>query len=260
MTGLAYPLLLVFGIVLAAHLWERGRMATGGGRLELVFLGGLFGMALGAKLGFAVAEGWWTRPAELPLGSWRGLGWIVHGKTVTGGLLGAYAGVELAKRAIGHRSPTGDLFALTVPASLMLGRVGCVLQGCCLGVPLDASWYTLADAGGVERWPAPVVELVFNAAMLAGFYAWHRRHADPERANPLRGQLFHVYLIGYGLFRAAHEVVRETPRVWGALSGYQGLAGLVFVLGVVRFVQRWRDAHAADRCAQPGPSHARKRA
>lgn len=240
MSALVYPLLLVLGIVLAAHRWERGLASTAGVRLELVFLGGLFGMAIGAKLGYALAEGLWTLPSELPRGSLDAWIWVLGGKTITGGLLGAYAGVEVAKRAIGLREPTGDLFALTVPASLMLGRVGCLLEGCCLGRVIDARWYALVDAEGVPRWPASLVELLFQALMLAGLSVWQRRHADASRPKRLRGQLFHVYLIAYGVFRMLHELARETPRIVGPISGYQLLALALLILGLARFVQRDR--------------------
>src|SRR5262245_20128698 len=129
MSALIYPVLAVIGILITARLWERAAPDRAlRERLQLVFIGGLVGMAIGATLGFALAEGVWSLPDGASLGELRTWLVIFGGKTVTGGLLGAYAGVELAKRAIGHDQPTGDVFALTVPFSLMLGRVGCAVQ------------------------------------------------------------------------------------------------------------------------------------
>jgi phosphatidylglycerol:prolipoprotein diacylglycerol transferase len=239
MTELVYPLLAIIGIAISAHLWERATPDRAlRQRLSLVFLGGLFGMVTGAVLGYALAEGIWALPQGAPLSSLRTWLVIFGGKTVTGGLLGAYAGVELAKRAVGHTRPTGDLFALTVPFSLMLGRVGCLVEGCCLGRPIDAAWYAISDAHGVPRWPASLVELSFNALFVAAAYAWTRSHESAARPNPLRGQLFHVYLIAYGLFRFGHEWLRDTPRLWHGMTAYQGLALLLALLGAARFVQR----------------------
>ena len=48
-------------------------------------------------------------------------------------LLGGYLGVEIAKRFLRYPGTTGDWFALVVPLSIMLGRVGCILHGCCSG-------------------------------------------------------------------------------------------------------------------------------
>ena len=103
--------------------------------------------------------------------------------------------VELGKRFINYRDATGDVFAVIVPVSLVLGRVGCYLQGCCLGrgCYLDA-WYAVTDAVGTSRWPAPLVEAAFN--LVAATILWQlscKRIAT--------GQLFHIYLIAYGLMR-----------------------------------------------------------
>jgi prolipoprotein diacylglyceryltransferase len=38
------------------------------------------------------------------------------------------------------------------------------------------------------------------------------------------GQHFHLYLIAYGLFRFTHEFLRDTPKPFAGLSGYQILA------------------------------------
>ena len=76
--------------------------------------------------------------------------------------LGGYVSVEIAKRFLRYHSATGDWFALIVPLGIMLGRVGCILHGCCLGRACDASWFTMNDTVGVARWPAALVELLFN--------------------------------------------------------------------------------------------------
>jgi phosphatidylglycerol:prolipoprotein diacylglycerol transferase len=89
------------------------------------------------------------------------------------------------------------------------------------------------DTNGDARWPAALVELLFNALML-GLILWlHRRKA-------LRGQLFHLYLIAYGLFRFFHEFLRDTPRILGPFSGYQLVAAAVTGLGIAGFIVRKR--------------------
>ncbi len=62
----------------------------------------------------------------------------------------------------------------------------------------------------------------------------------PGRVHRLQGQFFHVYLIVYGLFRFAHEYFRDTPRLVDGISGYHLLAMGIFLLGLVRYVQRAR--------------------
>jgi phosphatidylglycerol:prolipoprotein diacylglycerol transferase len=147
--------------------------------------------------------------------------------------------VELAKQALGYRAATGDLFALVAPLGIAIGRVGCLLHGCCLGERCAPAWYTLRDAQGVARWPAVPVELAFNILALVIFLLLRRRGAMGGCAA-LRGQHFHLYLIGYGAFRFAHEWLRVTPKIAGVISGYQLAALACVALGAWGFHMRAR--------------------
>ena len=185
----------------------------------------LVGAFFGAKLVYFFAEGW------LHVGGGDMWLQLATGKSILGALLGGYAFVELAKRQIGYRRATGDDFALIAPISIGLGRIGCLLHGCCLGVVCRPEWYALRDAEGTPRWPAVPVELGFNAGTFFLFLFLRHRKILP-------GQHFHLYLIGYGLFRFAHEFARATPKIVGAFSGYHFAAIGVALLGLVGFLYR----------------------
>jgi phosphatidylglycerol---prolipoprotein diacylglyceryl transferase len=249
-----YPLGAVLGLLLSAWGWERAssaETAPNAQQRHAIFFGCVVGAVLGAKLGYWIAEG--LTVLHDPALDWRTrILALVQGKTVTGALLGAYAGVELAKRRVRYALPTGDRFALLAPLSLAIARLGCWAQGCCLGVPLPAAAWTMRDALGVPRWPAVPLEFGFNL-MFLGWVAWMlaRRTAGERAPATLQGQLFHVYLMAYGLFRFAHEFMRETPRWFGPFSGYHVLALALIALGVSGFVRR---AGGARRSAQA--SHA----
>ncbi len=223
-----YGLLLLAGIGVSLWLWTR--LAKREDRLLLVYIGGLCGAFLGAKIVYLLAEGWLHFGKE---DMWLQL---ATGKTIVGALLGGYAGVELSKSFIGYRAATGDWFAIVAPIGIMLGRVGCLLQGCCLGSVCEPAWYSLQDQAGIDRWPAVPLELAFNI----GFLLVALLVLRPRRLLP--GQHFHLYLVAYGLFRLAHEAVRATPKVFGPLSGYQLAALALVVLGVARFQQRRQTA------------------
>jgi phosphatidylglycerol:prolipoprotein diacylglycerol transferase len=62
----------------------------------------------------------------------------------------------------------------------------------------------------------------------------------------LPNQHFHLYLVAYGLFRFTHEFWRDTPQVFGPLSGYQIAALLLVMLGGVGF---WRRAQSSVKSA-----------
>ncbi len=247
-----YTLTVITGILASAGLWwwiartaGRGRagdeLRGAGWKLAGVYLAGLLGAIAGAKLAFVFAEGYRYR------GDWLA---IISGKSITGALLGGYAGVEWSKRLYGIRATTGDLFAISVPIAIVIGRVGCLAQGCCPGIECGAHWWAIADAHGVQRWPAAGVELAFNGVFLAWVLAATRR-------GWARRNRFHAYLIAYGLFRFVHEFARDDARWLGPLGGYHLVALAILALGVIRYLQRSRPDEISPRAtAGDGPATA----
>jgi CubicO group peptidase (beta-lactamase class C family) len=218
-----YSVLLVTGLVVSLVVWVR--LVRRDSRLLGVYLGGVLGAFTGAKIVYLLAEGWhfWGSPD-------RWLIWAT-GKTILGALLGGYAGVELAKRIVEYRQPTGDLFAIVAPIGIILGRIGCLLHGCCLGIECAPSPWSMRDIHGIDRGPAVPVEILFNVAAFGGFLFLRLR-------GRLAGQHFHLYLMSYGLFRFIHEFVRATPRLAGGLTGYQWAALACVALGGWGFRRR----------------------
>ena len=219
-----YSWLMLAGLALSIVFWSR--LARRDGRLLPVYAGAVLGAFFGAKLGYFVAEGWMKIGSD---GFWLDL---ATGKTILGAMLGGYLGVEGVKMAVGYQEATGDWFALIVPAGIVLGRIGCLLHGCCPGKILEVShWFTVTGPDGMHRWPAVTAEIAFNIVALVAALAL-------SRARVLPGQHFHVYLIAYGVFRFGHEFLRGTPRIIGPFSGYHLLALAVVALGIGRFHQR----------------------
>lgn len=222
---MAYPLLLLAGIVVSFFTWRR--LARNDARLPVIYAAALVCAFAGAKLVYLMAEGWlwWDRPE-------RWMAWL-SGKSILGALLGGYAGVEAAKKLTGYTSPTGDLFAVVAPLGILLGRVGCLVHGCCPGVVCAPSWFTITGADGRSRWPAVPVEMGFNVVALLVVLVLRARRLLP-------GQHFHLYLMACGAFRFFHEFLRGTPRLTGGFSGYQVAALAVFFLGAWGFFRRQR--------------------
>ena len=221
----AYSFLLLGAIALSGVvLWRLRRRDAD---LLTVYLITLAGAFLGAKVVYLLAEGWmfWDHPDRWQI-------WLT-GKTILGALLFGYPAAELGKKFLGYKRVTGDWFALAVVPGIILGRVGCLLQGCCNGRECAAAWWTVRDAAGVDRWPSVPLEMAFNLAAWSVLLTLHR-------AGRQRGQLFHLYLMSYGVFRFVHEFARGTPRVAGVWSGYQVAAVLVFALGLWGYRRRAR--------------------
>ena len=239
---------MLAGIFVSIFLWTR--LARRDDRLVLVYVAALAGAFLGAKLVYLGAEGWrhWHDPNR----------WVIlaTGKSITGALLGGYAAVEIAKHLLNYRGVTGDWFAIIVPAGVMIGRIGCMINGCCLGNICDAAWFTINDANGVARWPSSQMEFAFNAVMLGVILFMRGRAGSPLPAvfettasgahgvtRPTNnylfaGQHFHLYLMAYGIFRFFHEFLRDTPQIIGPVSGYQIAALGIFALGAAGFIRR----------------------
>jgi phosphatidylglycerol:prolipoprotein diacylglycerol transferase len=221
--GSPYSLLMLAGIAVSVAFWMR--LAKRDERLLIIYIAALVSAFLGAKIVYLIVEGWmfWDAPDR----------WViwVTGKTILGALLGGYLGVETAKKLTGYTQATGDWFAVVAPVGIVLGRIGCLLHGCCLGTECGSEWWTIRDAHGVARWPAVPVEIIFNVAAILVFISLRRRHW-------FVGQHFHLYLIGYGLFRFVHEFLRATPRVVAEISGYHIAAIAVAMLGFVGFARR----------------------
>lgn len=101
----------------------------------------------------------------------------------------------------------------------------------CLGRVCEASWFTMNDPAGVPRWPAALVELLFNALMFGAAVLMRWRKILP-------GQHFHIYLMTYGTFRFLHEFLRATPEILGPISGYQIASLGIVALGAIGFWRR----------------------
>jgi phosphatidylglycerol:prolipoprotein diacylglycerol transferase len=225
--GLATPYtLLVAGGLVASAVWWGWMVRVRGGdvRLPVIYGCGLVGAILGAKIAFVLAEGW----------KYRGdAGALLTGKSITGALLAGYVGVEVGKRLLDYRRVTGDLFALVVPLGIAVGRIGCMVQGCCPGSACEPAWWTVVGRDGLARWPAAHVEWAFNVVFLAWAIVATRR-------GWFRGNRFHLYLMAYGTFRFANEFARDNARVVGPLGVYHGLAAALAILGAWGFVVRLR--------------------
>jgi len=191
----------------------------------------LVGAVIGAKIAMLAGDLGWPHTA-ISLDQV-----IFSGKSVVGGLLGGFIAAELAKRPLGYGQPPNDWFATKLVLSILIGRVGCLLAGCCRGAP--ASW-GIGYSDGILRVPIPLFEIVFHAGLFGAFCLAYRR-------GLLQGRLFALYMIVYGVFRAVLEPWRDTPKFLGGFSVYQGLALCLIGAGIVSMKMRTREVAIHDQ-------------
>jgi len=187
------------------------------------------GAGIGSKLMV-----WLQHPDALREGIWTA---ILTGKSVAGALLGGWILVEIVKRWIGVRRPTGDLYVVPLCLGIAIGRVGCFLAGLedrTYGTSTSLPWGV--DFGdGVLRHPVQLYEIAFLVAV--ALWAFHRL-----RSGAMDGSVFRGFLLSYLLFRVALDLIKPEPRPYLGLTATQ-IAGSVGAV-CLRFVGRRARARA----------------
>jgi len=180
---------------------------------------------VGAKIAVLFGDALW--PLQ-PFNDWYAL--LGSGRSIVGALLFGFLAAEAAKPLLKYDIPPNDRFAVIVPFSIGIGRIGCLIVGCCRGVPWDGPW-AITYGDGIPRHPAPLYEMLFNIAIGFVLLALCRRQI-------LFGRLFSVYLIAYGVFRFLIEFIRETAKPYGGLSAYQLMCLAMIAVGALALVLR----------------------
>ncbi len=134
--------------------------------------------------------------------------------------------------------PTFDVFAPGIALGHAIGRVGCLMAGCCWGRPTTLPWgitftdpFTGSYVGtplGEALHPTQIYEALAETAILF-FLLWLER-----RGRNFPGRTFWSYILLYGLTRYAIEFFRGDPRgaVW-VFSTSQFISVLLVPLSVV---------------------------
>jgi len=230
--ALAMALAMLAGLLL--FRWNARRAGIAPRRPLPILLAALGGGLLGAKL-----PAWLALLPEWLQGrfSWPA---FFSGRTIVGGLVGGFLAVWLVKRLLGINTRYGNLLAPSLALGMALGRVGCLLAGCCYGMPTTLPW-GVNFGDGVPRHPTQVYEII---VLLAAFALLQRQVL---RAAP--GRLLSGFLAAYFAGRFLEEYIRPDGCLAG-LTEFQWicLVGLA-LLGVKEWLA-WRmtvrqAAHAA---------------
>ncbi len=201
---------LVGGIVFYKEFRRRGWELE---KLLFITVGCIIGAVLGSYIFNAIFLGWEETPKQIRLLEFSG-------KTVLGGLTGGFVGVEITKKIIGYPHSTGDAFAVAIPLGHAIGRIGCLLGGCCYGTECHLPWAIKYPIGSIPFLrqlnagqivesatkslpvhPTQVYEIIFNLILF--IYIWKKRDS-----LKVRGSLFRLYLAAYAGFRFFTEFVR----------------------------------------------------
>jgi prolipoprotein diacylglyceryltransferase len=161
--------------------------------------------AVGAVVGSKVL--YWLEDPQWILRHWNQLQAVWGGKTIVGGLIGGLFAVEYAKRQLGFRGRTGDLFAVPLCVGIAVGRVGCFLSGLAddtYGSVTALPW-GIDFGDGLRRHPVQLYEILFLSC-LAGFLL--RR----MRLSQVQGDIFKLFMVGYFGWRLGIDFLKPDPK------------------------------------------------
>jgi phosphatidylglycerol:prolipoprotein diacylglycerol transferase len=164
-----------------------------------------------------------------------------EGLTAYGAVLGASLGVWIYCKIT--KVKMGYVFNLLAPAAIMaqaIGRVGCLLNGCCYGTTTTLPWglvYTDPQSagfiGGIPTHPTVVYEIIYNV-IIFGVLLSLRKKLKPE------GSLYLLYLSFYAVWRIGIDFLRDgTPFLFG-LHQAQIISIIVLLITVPWMIKNTR--------------------
>jgi len=211
----ALAVLLAWGLTASLARLSSTPVAVGADLLFVLFTAGI----AGARLFYVLQH------APEYTGHWQAVFFLQEGGLVWyGGFLGAFFAGWLWMRLRGLSFfYWADFFSPIIPVSHALGRVGCFLNGCCLG-----------KAGRPVQLYESTLLLVLALFLYARFFG---KKKD--------GEVFAWYLTGYGLLRFVLEFFRADQSAWMGLTIPQWFSAASFLCGLLLLGYLFRP-HAHD--------------
>jgi phosphatidylglycerol:prolipoprotein diacylglycerol transferase len=205
-----------------------------------VILGGRLGYVLFYNLGYYLAH-----PLEI-LATWQG------GMSFHGGCIGALlAGWLYCRKHDLDFWKGADLYVVTIPIGLGLGRLGNFMNAELYGRVTGVPWGMVFPGGGpLPRHPSQLYEFLLEGVLLFSIL-WSLK-AKPWQKKGRRGKnwphgsMLALFLILYGIFRIVVECVREPDPQLGTLAmGLtmgQILSSLMILAGLLLWLVRKKAA------------------
>jgi phosphatidylglycerol:prolipoprotein diacylglycerol transferase len=211
-----------YGVIVASGyllgIWwltrERERMGLDEDRFWSLIYTLFFGAILGGKLLYLIVE--WRAFADGTLHFFRD---IRYGFVFFGGLLGScLTGAWWVRRNNADYLKLADYFGVALPMGHSVGRLGCLMAGCCAGIPGDVPWSIVfrhpeslvsPHLKGIPLHPTQVYEaLAVGAVAFAALKTIRKVQAGTLPA----GSAFALYIGLYSLSRFCIEFFRGDDR------------------------------------------------
>jgi phosphatidylglycerol:prolipoprotein diacylglycerol transferase len=178
-----------------------------------------------------------SHPFEI-IAIWKG------GLALHGGLIGGFlAGVWYCRKHGVPVLPFADVMTPSLILGQAIGRMGCTLNGCSYGRPTDLPWaVTFEDPDslaplGVPLHPTQMYELSIDLLFFGILWAIRKR-------TVFEGQLFSIYLMGYGVIRFVIEYFRgDSLLFFGLMPVAQAISIGIVITGVFLHLYLTRNGH-----------------
>jgi len=197
----------------------------------------ILGVILGGRLGYVLfyqPAYYLQHPLEIPA-TWAG------GMSFHGGCIGVIlAGIFFCRYHKLDFWKAADLYVVTIPIGLGLGRIGNFINGELYGRVTDVPWAMVFPGGGpLPRHPSQIYEALLEGLILFTLL-WSLKN-KPWQAKPSRlwphGSMLAFFLIAYAVIRIIVEFFREPdPHLGEVLLGFtmgQILSGIMMAAGLL---------------------------
>lgn len=201
----AYGVMVALAFV--TGLWLAGRRGLRVGipaeRVTDLGIWLIAGTIIGART-FYVVTYWRDDFAGKPL--WEIFALRHGGLVFYGGFIGAtLAGMIYVRLKNLDFWKLADVLAPSVALGFGIGRIGCLLNGCCYGRECDLPWAIRFPADhhthGVPVHPTQLYDFLWAMALYAALEWFYRRRR-------FDGQIFVLFMLGYAVLRSVVEVFR----------------------------------------------------
>jgi phosphatidylglycerol:prolipoprotein diacylglycerol transferase len=248
--GLMYVLGFSAALILVKYQINKFNWRELDEKLDNLNLVLIIGVILGGRLGYVLfynSSYYFQNPMQI-FATWQG------GMSFHGGCIGVlFGGFLYAWKYHLDFWKGADIYVVTVPIGLGLGRIGNFLNGELFGRTSEVPWAMVFPGGGpLPRHPSQLYESILEGLVLF-MILWSLKHkpwTEKFTRTWPHGSMLSLFLIGYGLFRSLAEFFREPDAHIGYLQFGMTMGQLLSCTMVVMGVLLWlwrRNAYSNNK-------------
>ncbi|MFO8009360.1 MAG: prolipoprotein diacylglyceryl transferase [Dehalococcoidia bacterium] len=244
--GLMVALAVMVGVTVPVLIARKeGLGGITGKQVVSVAIWAVPGGIVGARL-IHVIDRWGyfvDNPGEIIGGEGMGVFGAILGGTIVGVLYARIKGFPIGRLC--------DIAAFGLILAQAVGRIGCLINGCCYGTSTDLPWGTVwthpesyfpANLGAVH--PTQLYELIFDLFVFAFLWVIWKRVKPP-------GALYLIYISTYSVGRFLISFLRENQEELAGLQQAQVVSLIVLAIAVSLLVYLYRRRKSERDTALP---------